>query len=221
MFLGPRAVGALAPGATESGTTTLIVPGVHRCRDLLRARQADWPGQVEETSNANNTRASGAVRIGPDLVVSAVSVPATAAAGETLVVGDTTRNQGAGIRAVDAHAFYLSTNTAWDAADLPLGEREAGPLAPAARHRRPRRRSSFQAPRRPGTYYLLARADAADTLVEVAENNNLRSGVRRVWRRSRWCPPSRRPAHGRGGRHVSMTEIHQERRRRGDARIDD
>ena len=130
--LGHRAVAALAPGVSESGTTTLVVPESATAGMYYVVAVADWPAQVEETSNANNTRASAAVRVGPDLTVSAMSVPATAAAGDAMLVGDTTRNQGAGVAPSTITRFYLSSNTAWDAADLPLGERETGPLAAGA-----------------------------------------------------------------------------------------
>ena len=165
---------------------------------------ADWPAQVEETSNANNTRASAAVRVGPDLTISAVSVPATAAAGDAMLVGDTTRNQGAGVAPSTITRFYLSSNTAWDAADLPLGERETGPLAAGASSS-----ASITVVVPPstsiGTYYVLARADAAETLREVAENNNLRSGSVRVGADLQ-VPTLTAPGQAAAGDSVSVTE---------------
>ena len=50
-------------------------------------------GAVPETSETNNTYAR-AIQIGSDLVVSAITVPATTGAGMTITVGDTTANQG-------------------------------------------------------------------------------------------------------------------------------
>ena len=178
-FLGTRTVGALAAGATSSGSSTFTIPEATGAGAYYVIAHADWPGQVDETSNANNTRSSGSVRIGPDLVVSAVGVPAATAAGESFAVSDTTRNQGAGSALPTLTRFYLSANTVWDVADLPLGEREVGPLASGASTTAS---TTLVVPgaMAPGTYYLLARADAADTLAEVAENNNLRSGVLRV-----------------------------------------
>jgi subtilase family serine protease len=178
-FLGARTVGALAAGATASGTSTLDIPASTSAGVYFVVAHADWAGHVDETSNANNTRTSGSVRIGPDLIVSAIGVPASTAAGESFVVSDTTRNQGAGSASSTLTRFYLSTNSAWDAADLPLGEREAGTLAGGASATAS---TTLVVPgaTAPGTYYLIARADAADALAEVAENNNLRSGVLRV-----------------------------------------
>ena len=202
--LGHRAVAALAPGVSESGTTTLVVPESATAGMYYVVAVADWPAQVEETSNANNTRASAAVRVGPDLTISAISVPATAAAGDAMLVGDTTKNQGAGVAPSTITRFYLSSNTAWDAADLPLGERETGPLAAGAS-------SSASltvvvpASTSPGTYYVLARADAAEAVPEVAENNNLRSGSVRVGADLQ-VPTLTAPGQAAAGDSVSVTE---------------
>ena len=48
--------------------------------------QADGASQVVETSETNNTRLSAPIKVGPDLVVTAVSVPASAAPGGTIAV---------------------------------------------------------------------------------------------------------------------------------------
>lgn len=177
--LGHRAVSPLAPATSESGTSTLVVPESTTAGMYYIVAYADWSGLIEESSNANNTRASSAVRVGPDLVVSALTVPGTAAAGQGFVVTDTTRNQGAGAAPATVTRFYLSTNTAWDAADLALGERTVGPLAGGA-SAAASTALVMPAATAPGTYYVLARADSADALPEVAENNNLRSGSVRV-----------------------------------------
>jgi subtilase family serine protease len=179
VFLGSRGVSSLSAGATESGTTTVSLPESTPTGAYYVVAHADWLGDIDETNNGNNTRASGSVRIGPDLVISAVTVPVTAAAGEPLVVGDTTRNQGAASAPPTVTRFYFSTNSTWDAADQPLGEREVGDLAGSA-SAAGSTTVVIPSSTLPGTYYLLARADAADALAEVAENNNLRSSSVRV-----------------------------------------
>lgn len=176
LFLGARAVPVLAAGATSTGSsTTLTLPAATGPGMYYVIAHADWAGEVPETTNSNNARASAAVRVGPDLVVAALTVPATASAGATVSVTDTTRNQGAGNAADTFTRFYLSTNSAWDVADVLLGERAVGTLAGGA-STSASTVLMVPAATLPGTYYVLARADAAETLAEVAENNNLRSG---------------------------------------------
>ena len=51
------------------------------------------------------------VRIGPDLVVATLTVPAVAGPGSTISVTETTKNQGAGHSAASSTRFYLSANS--------------------------------------------------------------------------------------------------------------
>ena len=67
-----------------------------------------------------------------DLIVSALTVPATGGAGLAITVTDTTKNQGSGSTAASTTNFYLSTNTTWDAGDVSLGSRSIPALAAAA-----------------------------------------------------------------------------------------
>ena len=84
---------------------------------------ADDGGAVPETSGTNNTRAV-LIRLSPDLIVSALTVPATAAAGATIQVSDTTRNQGSGSAIATTTKYYLSMNATFDSAtDVYLGSR--------------------------------------------------------------------------------------------------
>jgi hypothetical protein len=90
---------------------------------LLRDRQSrlGWRGDRERR---NEQRAcERVIKIGPDLIVSAITVPAGAAAGGTFVVTDATKNQGGGTAATTMTRFYLSTDSILDAADVGLGNR--------------------------------------------------------------------------------------------------
>ena len=55
------------------------------------------------------------MKVGPDLLVTVLTAPTLAAAGNSINVTDTTANQGAGPAAVSSTAFYLSTNSVFDA----------------------------------------------------------------------------------------------------------
>jgi hypothetical protein len=68
----------------------------------------------------------------PDLIVSALTAPATGGAGAALAVTDTTKNQGSGAAEKSTTAFYLSTNTLLDKSDVLLGSRTVPPLAAGA-----------------------------------------------------------------------------------------
>jgi subtilase family serine protease len=98
-------------------------------------------------------------------------MPATAGAGATISVSDTTRNFGGGIAGASSTRYYLSVNYVVDGADIFLGARAVSALAPGARRRN--RFAHYPAGTAAGTYYLLARADGDDTVVEVNEANNV------------------------------------------------
>ena len=66
-----------------------------------------------------------------DLIVSALTTPATAAPGGTISVTDTTRNQGADGGASTTR-FYLSADSTVRAADAILGSRTVPPLTGGA-----------------------------------------------------------------------------------------
>ena len=179
VFLGSRTVSALQAGGSQSGTTSLLVPESTATGNYYIVAKADWSGQLEETNDANNVRASGIVRVGPDLVVSTVSVPATAAPGGVVTVSDTTRNQGAGAADASVTIAYLSQNTTLDAGDPAVGQRAVLLLAGGASST-----GSMSVTIPPsttaGTYYLLFKADADGTVAESTETNNVRSGTVRV-----------------------------------------
>jgi subtilase family serine protease len=113
--------------------------------------------------------------LSPDLLVTVLTVPATAAAGSVISVTETTRNQGQGTASATTTRFYLSTNTTFDLlADIEIGSRAVPLLAYGASSSGP---SSLTIP--PGTaggnYYILARADADAAVAESNEGNNTAS----------------------------------------------
>ena len=84
--------------------------------------RADSAAAVVETQEGNNTRAT-AVQLGADLVIVAITVPATAGAGQPITVSDSTKNQGGALAGASTTSFYLSTNNVLDPGDMPLGSR--------------------------------------------------------------------------------------------------
>jgi subtilase family serine protease len=119
VLLANRPVGTLAAGATNVGATTLTIPAATATGTYYLIASADGAGIVAETTETNNANVKS-IKIGPDLVVSAVTAPPTAGAGRTITAGDTTtpRRGGAG---ASATGFYLPdsarrTDVLWEAA---------------------------------------------------------------------------------------------------------
>ena len=178
VVLGSRAIPALDGGAESVGTTTVVVPPGTlggRYRLIVRANADDTA--AESTTTNNNAWLT--IDIGPDLVVTSFDAPATGSAGETLVVTDTTENQGEGPAAASMTRYYLSTNALWDAGDQLLGSRSIGVLGPQALSS-----GSISVSIPPatsaGAYYLLAVADGGEVVPETVETNNAKFSSFRI-----------------------------------------
>ena len=178
--IGSRTIGPLAGGALAGSTATITVPASAAAGSYYVIAQADGASEVSETTETNNTRTSGAIRVGPDLVVTAVSVPSSGAAGGTIAATDTTRNQGAGPATASSTGFYLSVNLTLSPDDRFVGSRPVGALT-ANGTSTGQALLPIPADTLPGSYYVIARTDWNDTVVEPTETNNDRSsGVIRV-----------------------------------------
>jgi subtilase family serine protease len=172
VFLSDRSVPALAAGASHSAGTAVTIPPGTTGGGYYIIAQADTENAVAETQEGNNLKFVY-VQIGPDLIVTALTAPTSAAAGATITVSDTTRNQGGGGADASTTRFYLSTNTLLDASDVPLGDRAVPALAAGATHSASTS-ITIPAGTLAGSYYLIAKADADNTVAETQEANNLR-----------------------------------------------
>jgi subtilase family serine protease len=174
VLLGGRSTGLISPASsTGSVSTSLTIPSGIAAGSYYIIAKADDADAVAETDETDNTRAV-LIRISPDLIVSVLTVPASAAAGSTISVSDTTKNQGQGIAAATATRLYLSTNNVYEASDIPLGSRDVPLLAYGAS-------SAGSTPivippgTAAGTYYIVARADDGGGVAESNEGNNVAS----------------------------------------------
>jgi subtilase family serine protease len=88
-------------------------------------------------------------------------------------LSEATKNQGSGATMVNTVTrFYWSTNTTYNASDVPLGERTVGPLA-AGETSGPVDTSVTIPPTAvTGTYYIIAWPDADKSVAETSETNN-------------------------------------------------
>ena len=71
VWLGSRPVPALAPGATNSASTTLHIPASVATGSYRVLAKADWESAVNEGVETNNVSWSSIINLGPDLIVSA------------------------------------------------------------------------------------------------------------------------------------------------------
>jgi subtilase family serine protease/subtilisin family serine protease len=170
LLSGSRAIPELAGGASSAGSTSVLIPTVATGSYYLIAK-ADADNAVIETQEANNT-AARAFRIGGDLMVATLTLPATAAAGAEIMVSDTTRNQGGGAIMASVTRFYLSANTALDAADVLLAGYHGVPELPAGASSVASTMVMIPATIAAGTYHLFAKADADNAVAETQELNN-------------------------------------------------
>jgi subtilase family serine protease len=169
--LGDQPMGALAAGATASASTSLTVPPGTAAGTWYFIAEADGADAVAEASESNNTMVK-AVKLGPDLTVSALTVPPSAMAGSTISVTHTLKNQGADPAGASTTRFYFSTNATLDAADLPLGG-QAMPALPAGATSAATTSLTLPAGSGGGTRYVIAEADGDDAVPESVESNNV------------------------------------------------
>jgi subtilisin family serine protease len=179
VFLGSRPVGQLAPGTAAAGSVSLQIPAGTPAGSYYVIAKADWNDEVGETYETNNTRAYGMLKVGGDLVVSALSAVATAKAGGFMTVSDTTGNQGAGAVPESSTGFYLSSNATFDATDVFLGSRTVAPLAPSGSSSASTQ-VMIPADTPSGTHYIIAVADWNAAVAETTETNNTRAVTVRV-----------------------------------------
>ncbi len=104
--------------------TVFTVPSNIGVGNYYLLAKADVAAAVTESNETNNVKMGSIIAVGPDLVVPTLTTPSTAAAGSTISVSDTTKNQGAG-------SAPASTTTL-----LPVGQRAARRHRHAARYAR-------------------------------------------------------------------------------------
>jgi subtilase family serine protease len=172
MLTGGRAVPGLAPGATNSGSTVLTIPAATATGTYYLFAKADGDAAVLETQETNNTTLRS-IQVGGDLAVTTMTVPLKAGAGTSIVVADTTANQGAGAVATSTTRFYLSVNPQLDASDLLLTGARAVPALGATAVSTGSTTVAIPPDVATGGYFMIAKADADGVVVETQEGNNV------------------------------------------------
>ena len=173
--IGSRAVAPIAAGGSDTATTAVTLPTGLAPGTYYLFALADSSKAVPEWNESNNASAAQGIRIGPDLVITALTGPSAAAPGSNVALNDTTMNQGGAVAGSSETRFYLSTNFTLDSADILIGSRSVSPLAAGASESASTT-VTIPANVPVGSYYLLAQADGANAVAETSETNNTRAG---------------------------------------------
>jgi len=171
--LGRRNIPSLAAGASSSGSTSVTIPLGTATGSYFIVAGADDGGVVAEAVETNNTL-SRPIMIGPDLVISALSAPATAAAGTKISINDTTSNQGGGAALASTTRFYLSATQTLGPAAVSLGARSVA-IVGAGASRSGSTQVTIPTGTASGSYFIIAVADADGLVAETNETNNASS----------------------------------------------
>jgi subtilase family serine protease len=189
-LVGKVTVAPIAAGASVPVTLTAALNTALKAGNYYVGTIVDPGALVTESVETNNALAGNAITVtyGPDLIVTAVSGPATANRGQQVTLNGTVFNQGVGAlgslsdQNVGATAstvrlgFYLSTNNTITANDTRVGAVDIGPL-PAGQSKPLSAAITLPSSLKAGTYYLGAIADFSNGIAETNEVNNARAGA--------------------------------------------
>jgi hypothetical protein len=168
---GARSPLAVNASYTENQTVTLPTNAVVGDRWLLFV--TDAASQVAESGETNNVAAKPIRVTAPDLAVTSVTpAPADVSLGQPLTVTWTVQNQGtAAAGQAWSDDIYLSSRSTLDGSAVWLRSVTAGPDSPLAAGGTYTHAVEVTLPLNlsPGTYYLLAKADADNSAKEANE----------------------------------------------------
>jgi subtilase family serine protease len=169
--------GDLQPNASYTRTESVVIPTTAQGIYYVLI-STDASGAVSECSGEGNNIGSGTTTLNvtnslPDLVVSSVTAPADAFAGQTITAEWSVNNAGtAGASASAIKDFvYFSPDSTLDQSDKFLGAGvSSGPLAVGASYSA---QAQVMLPNVPaGTYYLIVRSDSDNFIFEGQHEDN-------------------------------------------------
>ena len=173
-----QTVPILGPGISATVNMSVTIPSSLATGTHYLIAKADADDVLFENQEANNTYLR-TLTVGPDLTVSALTVPAIAAPGAAITADYTVRNQGASPASASTLRFFWSANSALDASDTQLGQVDVGALGASATASG---QATLTVPSGPqtGTYYVIADADTLKVITESSEINNAASRAVRI-----------------------------------------
>ncbi len=169
-LLETRNVPALAAGESSTVSTPVMLPENTAAGNWYIIAKADGEETVLETSEINNTY-TRTIGIGPDLDITALSVPSASGQGQSMVITDTTKNMGGGVAASSVTQFYLSNDSSVDSSDTLLGSRDVPELTAGA-YSYGSTTVTIPEDTVGGTWYIVAKADGPEVVPEASEINN-------------------------------------------------
>ncbi|MEI7850318.1 MAG: CARDB domain-containing protein, partial [Kiritimatiellales bacterium] len=161
----------LPAGTVYTRTNVVTIPDV-AAQNYYLFLKADGQNQIGELSEGNNVVVVPLTNNLPDLVTTSLSVSGEAVAGQSIQVTCAVINQG--YLPIDADwydSIYLSVNPTWEPSDTQISAVHINlDLGPGDGYSSTNTVTLPAWP--PGDYYLIARADANNWLVELNEVNN-------------------------------------------------
>jgi len=181
-FTTTRSVAGLNPSATSTASTSLTVPATTPLGSYYVCALADSGSAVDEgggVGESNNSLCTSTpIQVSqPDLTMTAVTPNASTVSGTgTLSVTDTVKNIGGAAAGSFKVGYKLSPTASYDdpGAVASSTTRTVSALAPGASNSATTT-VTFSSATPPGAYFLCAKADSADTVVELppsGETNN-------------------------------------------------
>ncbi len=179
---GAQLATATVPALGVGASTTISVPSPAWTATVGSHSywtKADVWLEVSETDENNNERTSPFTvqpkPVGPDLVMTGFSGPASGLSGAPITVTSTVTNQGNAAASSFSVGFYLSSDATITTSDTRIGTRSVSSLAAAASHSA---QTTLTIPSTiaPKTYYLGAIADYSNARAETNETNNAITG---------------------------------------------
>ncbi|MGH7854974.1 MAG: SBBP repeat-containing protein, partial [Candidatus Binatia bacterium] len=170
---GSRPIPALSPKQSSSGSTTVTIPlATPRGRYFL-VGVADADTGIPETKEKNAKARSITVAL-PDLIVQSLRGPKSTAAGSSIAVTDTIRNNAPVGAGASTTQYHLSSDALFDGGDALIGSRSVPALGAQGRNSGS---ATVTIPlgTTPGAYFILSVSDGAGAVAEAAEGNNLRA----------------------------------------------
>ena len=183
IYLGSREVSSLAAGASDPGSIEVLIPAAIGAGTYYIIIRVDANGAVYEANEENNEY-SKSINIGPDLVISNLTVSSCVKRDMRGFVKVTIKNQGGCPAGRSVIKFYASRNGIFESSDIYLGYTEPLPTL-ASGAIATRKISATVPPDIPvGDYYIIAEADANHSVREFDESNNVKSKYVKIRR----CP---------------------------------
>ena len=173
--VGSRKIAGLAAGGSNTATATVMIPLGFEPGPYFLSAVADSTGAVAESDESNNGLTATAqvtvLMFRADLMLTALTAPATVKTGQVLSVVSAVKNVGQAAAPGSRVTFYLSAGDDRPGAGTPIGSRSLAGLAAAASSMAT---TPITIPLgfEPGAYFLSALVDDPNAIIEVNDGNN-------------------------------------------------